>query len=501
MGIRVAEQPSMQTAGRLTSKPASHMDNLTDEPAGVRSASPPGFAVSEVPLVKRLLRGRWLHWGLTTATLAVFVVVILTGLFGTPAGNRNFGIIYVWLVWWALLKIVLVPFTGRAWCSLCPIPAPGEWLQRRAMIQPRPGGRLYTLGKKWPRILRNIWPQNLGFLALALFSALILTSPFVTGLILLGFILVSFALSLVFERRAFCRYLCPIGGFVGVYGQVAPVAVRIKDPAVCAAHVEKTCYTGSDTGYGCPYFNVPSQLVDNTYCSLCGECLRSCPRDNIAFFIRKPGADLLEARGRRLDEAFNALMMLGAAFVYSVVLIGPYGWLKTTARAAFTPQWFVYAGALLLFNALVIPGLFWLCVRLGQAFGGKSVSGAGARKGSHKGSLFADYATVLVPLGLAIWMAFTLSFTLINLSYAWPALSDPFGWGWNLFGTAGMAWTPYVSGLIPYLQVPLLLAGLVAAIALALRIARRHGQPAWSAVPVSLFCLAAVVGLLTLYLA
>ena len=92
-----------------------------------------------------------------------------------------------------------------------------------------------------------------------------------------------------------------------------------------------------------------------------------------------------------------------------------------------------------------------------------------------------------MPLGLAIWAAFTLSFTMTSLSYAWPALSDPFGWGWNLFGTANMPWTPYLSGLIPYLQVPLLLAGLVVAVALALRIAHQHRQPSVAALPVTRF--------------
>ncbi len=67
------------------------------------------WAISEVSWVKPLLRGRWLQWGATLVTLAVFVVVILTGLFGTPAGNHNFGIVYVWLVWWALLKLGFVP--------------------------------------------------------------------------------------------------------------------------------------------------------------------------------------------------------------------------------------------------------------------------------------------------------------------------------------------------------------------------------------------------------
>ena len=106
-----------------------------------------------------------------------------------------------------------------------------------------------------------------------------------------------------------------------------------------------------------------------------------------------------------------------------------------------------------------------------------------------------------MPLGLAIWIAFTLSFTLTNISYAWPALSDPFGWGWNLFGTADMGWTPYLSGVVSYLQIPVLIVGLVAAVALALRTAHQHGQRSAAALPVSLFCVLSVVALLTLYMA
>lgn len=97
------------------------------------------YAVSEIPLVRNVLRSRWPQWSLTALMLLFFVLAIIAGLLGTPAGNRNFGIVFVWIVWWALLILLLVPFAGRLWCGICPIPAPGEWLQRRALVQPRPG--------------------------------------------------------------------------------------------------------------------------------------------------------------------------------------------------------------------------------------------------------------------------------------------------------------------------------------------------------------------------
>ncbi len=187
------------------------------------------YAISEIPILKRLLKSRWPQWLLVALLLGFFVVAILAGFLGTPAGNRNFGIVFVWIVWWALLMLMLVPVFGRLWCGVCPIPAPGEWLQRRSLVAPANGGRLFTLGKKWPRRLRNIWLQNLGFLGVALFSTVILTTPFVTALVLLGFVLIAIATSLVFERRAFCRYLCPVGGFIGLYSQIAPIELRVKD--------------------------------------------------------------------------------------------------------------------------------------------------------------------------------------------------------------------------------------------------------------------------------
>ncbi len=67
----------------------------------------------------------------------------------------------------------------------------------------------------------------------------------------------------------------------------------------------------------------------------------------------------------------------------------------------------------------------------------------------------------LLPLGLASWIAFTISFAFAKVSYVLPVLSDPFGRGWNLFGTADIIWSPDVSVVSPILQTAVLLGGLV----------------------------------------
>ncbi len=433
------------------------------------------YDLTRLPLVKPLLKSRWPQFGLTALALGGFVLAIVAGLVGTPVGNRNFGIGFVWIAWWALLMLVAVPFFGRGWCSICPIPAPGEWLQRGAILKPQ--GRGLGLRRRWPNRLRNIWLQNIAFALVALFSAVVLTQPSITALVLAAFLFVALGVSLVFERRAFCRYLCPVGGFIGLYAQLAPVEIRVKDPALCAAHTTKTCYTGSADGYGCPWQVFPGSLIKNTYCGLCVECLRTCPHDNIALNLRAFGADLAAPAGRRLDEAFKAFVMLGSALVYSAVMLGPWGALKAAAYGVGSPAWFLYAAVFLLLIFVLLPGLFWIAVSLVSlvvTHASASAVRSDARQRVTQKQLFIALAYALVPLGLAAWIAFSLSFVFANLSYLWPVLSDPLGWGWNLFGTAQAAWTPYLTGVTPALQTIVLLVGLAWSSASAYQIANEQ---------------------------
>ncbi len=71
---------------------------------------------------------------------------------------------------------------------------------------------------------------------------------------------------------------------------------------------------------------------------------------------------------------------------------------------------------------------------------------------------------MLVPLGLLAWAAFSIPLVMVNYTHIISSLSDPFGWGWNLFGTAQSQWRPLLPEAVGSIQIPLLLAGLAVAL-------------------------------------
>ncbi len=397
------------------------------------------------PFIKNALKSRYPQLAVFIVMLVGYIFAILAGLIGTPVGSHNFSIVFVWIAWWAILILVAVPFFGRGWCAVCPIPLPGEWLQRGAVLTP-PEKRPKWLNLRVPKMFRNIWLQNISFLLLALFSSVLLTTPNITGIVLAAMLFAAIGLSAIFERRAFCRYLCPVGGFIGLYSQTAPIELRIKDKQICVTCEGKPCYNGSQAGYGCPWDVFPGGLTKNTYCGLCMECIRTCPHDNIAINLRPFSADLAKP-STRMDEAFKAFIMLGSAMIYAGVLLGPWGEFKDAAYSVGSSAWFAYAIVFLAIIFVILPGSFTLGI-----LDTKNTLPLKQR--------FASLSTALIPLGLMFWVAFSLSFVLTNASYIVAALSDPLGLGWNLFGTANAVWQPMLFSILAPAQTLALVGGL-----------------------------------------
>ena len=90
-----------------------------------------------MPALKRFVNFRSFQFLVIMPNFAVFCLLIISSLWGSPVGNRNIAIIFVWILWWFLLKAVFVPLGGRLWCMMCPLPAPAEWLSRKRVTAVR----------------------------------------------------------------------------------------------------------------------------------------------------------------------------------------------------------------------------------------------------------------------------------------------------------------------------------------------------------------------------
>jgi len=80
--------------------------------------------------------------------------------------------------------------------------------------------------------------------------------------------------------------------------------------------------------------------------------------------------------------------------------------------------------------------LFWL-VFLGAFLGVSAIISAMTENELPPLAIARRFALSLVPIAIGYHLAHYLTFLLIQGQYIIPLASDPFGWGWNLFGTVG----------------------------------------------------------------
>jgi len=382
----------------------------------------------------RLLRWAPLRFTFQLCLVAIFALIIAAGLFGSQNPAFNIAPILTWTLWWAGL-IFFVLYFGKLWCYVCPWDAVATWLERL-----RPWGRRrqgFGLGLRWPTKLRNIWVAVAFFVVLTWIelSQGVTSIPRVTAILALTMFSMTVVGAFLFERKSFCRYGCLVGRVSGLYALFSPFEVRTRVPVACAGCVTQECYRGSSTGDGCPTFEYPRSMERNTYCTLCMECIRTCSRDNLTVYLRPWGADLAKQRRARSDEAVLAIVLLSMTGFHGLTMIPSW------------PQWLQAFGAALglsrpvaftVLTAAIILGpilLFWFVA---------TISAALAKHHSAR-TLFLHYAYALLPIALFYHLAHNAEHFLMEGPKALAIASDPFGFGWNLFGTARTVFPPLVT--------------------------------------------------------
>ncbi|GAB4377632.1 MAG: sigma 54-interacting transcriptional regulator [Elainellaceae cyanobacterium] len=284
------------------------------------------------PQLRRFLRSPWypdrINYGFTLGLFALIVMVLFVG---PQTRDANFGLNLFWAWWWPVMLIAF-PFVGRIWCAFCPFMIYGELVQTISL-------------KLFPRQLRS-WPRQQaerwgGWFLFGLFALIFLweelwdlpNTAYLSSWLLLLITAGAVICSLIFERRFWCRYLCPIGGMNGLYAKLAMIELRAQQGICAATCTTYQCYKGGPekgegmATNGCPIYSHPAQLQDNRDCVLCMTCLKACPHRSVELNLRPPGIELWTTHNPSPSEVALLFLLFGGIFLHRLPEIQTYfGW-------------------------------------------------------------------------------------------------------------------------------------------------------------------------------
>jgi polyferredoxin len=270
--------------------------------------------------IGRLLKAKWFPAAAQLLLLAVFLLLVLGGLGVTTADPdltrylryTNLANLIVWSYWWPVIIIAAVLF-GRVWCTVCPMEFLTYWAGR--------------IGLRWrvPGLLKSGWAVTVFYTLVWIVGIRTLAVnriPHQMSLYMLLLILMAVDVSLIFERRAFCSYVCPVGHLLGLYALLSPLEWRADDDSVCESCRTKDCVAKKNqyrlAAHSCTSSLYPASITDNRDCLLCTQCWKACPQENIRLGVRRPLADLLAGVDLRPAQA-GFILVLSGIVVYEIL--------------------------------------------------------------------------------------------------------------------------------------------------------------------------------------
>ena len=285
--------------------------------------------LTHIPNLRKILLSHWYPEGIWIVMMAIFVPVSILGFLGDQDREHSVTLNLFWTWWWPV-SLLLLPLVGRFWCAVCPFMITSEWLRRISLwLFPR---KQLNWNTQWLNRWGD-WIIFAGFVIIYLWEKIwdLPHQAYLSAWLLLAITAWAVIFSQIYERRLWCRYLCPIGGMKAMFAKLAIVELRSVQQ-MCASHCNTFgCYKGSaptpityvdalpnegQAGNGCPLYSHPAQLQDNRNCMYCMTCLKSCPNRSAQLNLRFPALDLVLDHQGFWAEAALLLLLLGGVFMH-----------------------------------------------------------------------------------------------------------------------------------------------------------------------------------------
>jgi cytochrome c oxidase assembly factor CtaG/ferredoxin len=382
-----------------------------------------------LPIAGKLLHARYGRMALQSIAFIAAVLVIADGFKGQPMGAMNLAGVLPWTYVRAFGVLALLVL-GNIFCMSCPFMLPREL-----------GHRLGLAKLRWPRWLRTKW---LAIVLMIVFfwsyeGFAIWDHPSRTAWLLIAYFAAAFVVDTLFQGASFCKYVCPLGQFNFAASLLSPFSLQARSQSTCERCTTHDCIRGNTQQRGCELQLYMPQKAGNMDCTLCMDCVKACPHDNIGLFAVAP----VQPAGTRVDLAALCLVVVFSAFINAGLMV------------ASTSQ------------TLLLVALF-CAATLAVAYPWNKAR-------------FCRLARALLPLGVAMWAAHLL----FHLFTAWSTLEPAvhqasYDFGWHLMTPPqwGGA-SPLMAGnSILSAQLLLLDAGLLFSLYLGWRLAQQ-----WAARP------------------
>jgi polyferredoxin len=319
-----------------------------------------------LPVLGVFLRWRYSRFALQMPLLLLALLAIYDGFTGRQLAPTNTATVAVWVHYRGLVALGLAVF-GNLFCAACPL-----MLTRGA-------------SKFFKRFLPEFrFPFRNKYLVLAL-TALFLfayehfdlwASPWLTAWLVLGYFAAALLTDVFFPVGTFCKYVCPLGNFNFALSHLSPTQISAVSPEVCANCEGKYCLNGrletpssraplsgnraqhvllqlepieqsafspqllAKTYPGCETGLFVPQIQSNQDCTLCFNCLRACPYENVALELRSPVREAIQSTPKT-DWTWFVVFLTWAGLLNAFAMIPPYynlagwlsGWLGTRDEA------------------------------------------------------------------------------------------------------------------------------------------------------------------------
>ena len=361
------------------------------------------FNLLKLEKVRDFFTSRFYPAGIQLMTGAFFSLIFLFAFMGSQSPDSNVTLLLVWALWWPMLAISWF-FGARIWCSVCPMGAVNDLLNK-----------VCSLKKKVPKFIRdNSMYLSAAGLALIIYveaSSGMTNSPKATGFLLASILACAVISGLLYERRVWCRYLCPLGRLAATFSGCSIIEWRSNSSICNSTCKTNACYKGNEKVAGCPLYQGPFSLQSNQDCILCGNCVKICENASPAFNIRIPGHELWAALQPEKITSVFVPVILGTQLFRGL----EYTPITHSLESVMHSTWAAYA--LLLLLATVASFIF--------------VRGAGTitfgpliNNSINKGELFING---LIPLVFGFEIAYQFKPLLERLGHFMPVFGRQFG--------------------------------------------------------------------------